>query len=61
MKKEIKDKINKAAKRGLSEYAIKTILTELYETDVVRFDNEGNPYWEASGELIDPDVELKFE
>jgi hypothetical protein len=56
-----KEKIDAALKRGFSERASKEMFVELIETELSRVDNAGTPYWETSGESLDPDVKLVFE
>jgi hypothetical protein len=56
-----KEKIDAALKRGFPDSAIKGMFVELIETEAIRLDDAGNPYWETSGESLDPDVKLVFE
>ena len=61
MKLNIKEKIALAAERGLTEDALKSLFEYLYDTEVIRFDDVGNPYWESCGDPLEPDIELEFE
>jgi hypothetical protein len=61
MKKEVKQKIEKFIERGVSNEVVRQLLMELYHAETIRFDDIGNPYWEASGDPLDSDVELTFE
>ena len=61
MKLNIKEKIALAAERGLTEDALKSLFEYLYDTEVIRFDDVGNPYWESCGDPLEPDIELEWE
>jgi len=37
------------------------LLEELYNAEIIRFDDAGNPYWEANGDPLDEGTELVFE
>ncbi len=61
MNKKIKESIDKYLKRGISDCVARELLIYSYESELICFDDDGNPYWSGSGDSLDPDVELKFE
>lgn len=50
------ENIEKCLEKGLSDEAIRTMLSELYYAEVIRFDQDGNPYLTSCGEPLDPEV-----
>lgn len=41
--------INESSHKGFSETCIKNMLIELYLSDLINFDCDGNPYWVSCG------------
>ena len=62
MKKQlsVSEKIDLFIENGVTDEVIRQLLHACYDAETIRFDDIGNPYWEASGESLDPDVELDF-
>jgi hypothetical protein len=61
MTKETREKIDALIERGVSDVVLRELLEIAYEAEMIRFDTKGNPYWEGSGESLDPDIELEWE
>jgi hypothetical protein len=61
MKLKTSEYIDKYAERGVSKSVLKMLLWEVYNSELIRFDSKGNPYWNTNGESLDPDVELEWE
>lgn len=59
-KTEIDKNIDRCIKNGVNETMIRAMLFELWQTDVIRFDDAGNPYWESCGERLDGKEDLEF-
>jgi hypothetical protein len=59
-KPTIQEQIDKCMERGVSDSVIRAMLFELYNADIIRFDDAGNPYWDSCGERLDGEEELVF-
>jgi hypothetical protein len=60
-KPTIEENIDKCMAKGLPDEAIRAMLFELWQSEIIRFEDVENPYWESSGELLDSGEEIIFD